>query len=247
MMGKNYYGDLCTQMYELLHPNAPEDELKFYLSYARKGQKIFEPLCGTGRFLIPFIDQGYDIHGMDLSKEMLDKLKQKAPQAHVTQGDLLDYQIDERFDYILIPAGSMSLFVNREVCIKVLYKLKQLLAPNGCLVFGVETIANRCQDDLDYRLQHHLKTKEDYDLILKTKNTFDEKTQTQYMPGIYELYHEGQLLQKETMDFQIHLYKYGEMESCLKEVGFKNISTYTSFDKEIAHDDTCEMLIYECY
>lgn len=51
---RNHYGSLCTEMYEALHPAAPEDELGFYLSYARRGQRIFEPLCGSGRFLVPF-------------------------------------------------------------------------------------------------------------------------------------------------------------------------------------------------
>ncbi len=38
---KNYYGNLCTEMYEILHAEAPQDELNFYLSYAEKGKKIF--------------------------------------------------------------------------------------------------------------------------------------------------------------------------------------------------------------
>ena len=48
---QNYYGNLCTEMYEILHSEAPSDELDFYLSYAEKGKKILEPLCGSGRFL----------------------------------------------------------------------------------------------------------------------------------------------------------------------------------------------------
>lgn len=32
----NYYGSLCTELYEILHQEAPEDELNFYLSYANK-------------------------------------------------------------------------------------------------------------------------------------------------------------------------------------------------------------------
>ena len=76
---QNYYGSLCTEMYEILHEQAPQDELDFYLSYAEKGKKILEPLCGSGRFLIPFLERGFDIFGMDLSEEMLGKLKRKAP------------------------------------------------------------------------------------------------------------------------------------------------------------------------
>lgn len=77
-MGKrkqNYYGSLCTEMYEILHEQAPRNELNFYLSYAKKGEKILEPLCGSGRFLVPFLEHGFDISGVDLSEEMLEKLR----------------------------------------------------------------------------------------------------------------------------------------------------------------------------
>ena len=63
---QNYYGKLCVEMYEILHEEAPQDELNFYLSYAEKGNKILEPLCGSGRFLIPFMKRGFDISGIDL-------------------------------------------------------------------------------------------------------------------------------------------------------------------------------------
>ena len=55
---QNYYGSLCTEMYEKLHEKAPEDELEFYLSYAAPGMRILEPLCGSGRFLVPFEQAG---------------------------------------------------------------------------------------------------------------------------------------------------------------------------------------------
>ena len=86
---QNYYGSLCTEMYELLHKKAPEDELNFYLSYAEQGLKILEPLCGSGRFLVPFMERGFHIYGMDLSGEMLAQLRKKVPDAPVIQADIL--------------------------------------------------------------------------------------------------------------------------------------------------------------
>lgn len=44
---QNYYGSLCTEMYEILHEQAPQDELDFYLSYAEKGKKILEKTLST--------------------------------------------------------------------------------------------------------------------------------------------------------------------------------------------------------
>lgn len=106
---QNYYGSLCTEMYEILHREAPQDELEFYLSYAQKGMSILEPLCGSGRFLIPFLERGYDISGMDLSAEMLAKLKDKVPDAKVFQTDILKFETNEKFDYIFISSGPVSL------------------------------------------------------------------------------------------------------------------------------------------
>ena len=63
---KNYYGCLCTEMYEILHETAPQDELDFYLSYAEKGKKILEPLCGSGRVFITIQKKGFYILGFDL-------------------------------------------------------------------------------------------------------------------------------------------------------------------------------------
>lgn len=243
---QNYYGSLCTEMYEILHEQAPKDELNFYLSYAEKGMKILEPLCGSGRFMIPFIQQGFDITGIDLSKEMLEKLRQKAPSAKVKQADIINYTTQEKFDYIFIPSGSISLFTDMNICRRILNKMKELLIAGGRFVFAVDTIFNRCTEDGEYKVIVSVKTKEGYDLILKEKNHYDEINQTQFSPSIYELYNGDKMLQIENMDFQTHLYQYGEMEEYLSECGFINISTYSDYRKTQAVSDKCEMFIYEC-
>ncbi len=244
---KNYYGNLCTEMYEILHEKAPQDELDFYLSYAKKGNKILEPLCGSGRFLIPFIERGFDIHGMDLSSEMLGKLKQKKPNANVVHADILAYTSKQLYDYIFISSGSVSLFTDIDLCKKILGKLKKMLTPNGKLVFAVDTIADRCPDNDDYKTSVSVKTKDGFDLVLKSRNYYEEETQTQFSTSIYELYDGTKLLQTEFMDFQLHLYKFGEMEAYLKEIGFKKVITYSSFQKEVVTGNKNKMFLYECY
>ncbi len=39
---------------------------------------ILEPMCGTGRFLLPLIEDGFDVHGFDASDHMLGVLHAKA-------------------------------------------------------------------------------------------------------------------------------------------------------------------------
>lgn len=246
-MKQNYYGSLCTEMYEILHKEAPQEELDFYLSYAHKEDKILEVLCGSGRFQIPFIRQGYDIIGLDLSFEMLSKLKEKEPKAKYIQADILEYNSNEKYDYIFVSSSSVSLFTDISLCKKILGKIKEMLKANGTFVFAVDTMANILADDEYYNITASVKTKDNCKLVLKSKNYYDEYTQTQYMPGIYELYNDkNELLQKEHMDFQTHLYKFNEMEEYLKEIGFNNIKTYSSYSKDIAIDDNCECFLFEC-
>ena len=243
---QNYYGVLCTEMYEILHKEAPRDELDFYLSYVQRGKKILEPLCGSGRPLVPIMERGFDIRGMDLSEEMLDKLRRKAPGAKVVRADVAEYFSAETFDYIFISSGSVSLFTDIGVCKRILKKLRGLLAPKGKLVFAVDTVACRCSDNADYKIAVSVKTEEGFDLVLKSRNRYDAGSQTQFSPGIYELYDGGKLLQSEQMDFRTHLYKFGEMEKYLKEAGFGKVTTYCSFQKEPAVDDRCEAFLFEC-
>ena len=244
--GVNHYGSLCTELYERLHARAPEDELAFYLSYARPGQRILEPLCGSGRFLVPFLERGLDIRGMDASEEMLSRLREKAPRARVERADLAAYSPGERFDYIFISSGSVSLFTDLELCKGILRRIRGLLAPDGVFVFAVDTVAARCPDDKEYRLAVSVPAGDGPELRLRTKNHYDPASQTQFSPGIYERYRGAALLEQETMDFQTHLYRYGEMEGYLAEAGFSRVTTYATFTKEPAVDDRCEMFLFEC-
>jgi hypothetical protein len=50
------YGSLCTEFYDLDKPNAPRDALDFYALKARAaGGRVLEPMCGSGRFLVPMV------------------------------------------------------------------------------------------------------------------------------------------------------------------------------------------------
>lgn len=245
-MKTNYYNSLCTELYEILHKEAPADELEFYLSYAEQGMSILEPLCGSGRFLVPFLERGYSIQGVDSSKEMLGKLLEKSPDAAVVQCAIEEYQTEERFDYIFISSGSVSLFTDMQVCKAILTKMKTLLKKGGKFVFAVDTAADRCPDDADYKVSVSVETRDKQQLVLRSKDYYEEATHTQFSPAFYELYDGEKLLRQEPMDFQTHLYELGEMDAILKEIGFTDIKVYSTFDKDIAQSNDTEQFLYEC-
>ena len=120
---------------------------------------------------------------------MLDKLIQKAPNAQIIHSDIANYTVQENFDYIFIPSGSISLFTDMSMCKSILQKMKNLLTVGGKFVFAVDTVFGRHDDNM-YKVCASVKTKEGYELILKMKNRYDEDSQTQFSPSVYELYTE---------------------------------------------------------
>ncbi|KIA77543.1 hypothetical protein DB43_GE00240 [Parachlamydia acanthamoebae] len=72
------YRELCTEFYVLDNPHAPLDALRYYLACAAEANgSILEPMCGAGRFLIPLIEEGYDVTGFDNSPHMLEVCRNK--------------------------------------------------------------------------------------------------------------------------------------------------------------------------
>ncbi|HCL4447703.1 methyltransferase [Clostridium botulinum] len=243
----NYYGSLCTVMYELLHPHAPEDELQFYLQYAKKEMKILEPLCGSGRFLVPFLERGFNITGFDMSEEMLKELYKKAPKAKVFESSIEKFSPKEKYDYIFITSGSFSLFLDEDIAFNVLVKMKEVLAPKGKFIFAAETTANIIPDREEYLENCHVKTKEGYDIIFKSKSFYDKHKKILSTPSLYELYDGGNLLGKEEMDFRIKLYDSGELDKLILKAGFKGSYVFSDFKRRESVDKNSETFLYECY
>ncbi|MHB1393939.1 MAG: class I SAM-dependent methyltransferase [Clostridia bacterium] len=139
-----YYGSLCTQMYELDKPYAPEEELSFYMSYAKcKDMKILEPMCGSGRFFLPFVEQGFHIDGFDISKDMLEvcraKCDKKGLGANLQNVSMEGFSTDEKYDLIMMPGGSFTLLIDDGVVSSSLTKLRDILRPEGTLLIEVLT------------------------------------------------------------------------------------------------------------
>lgn len=232
-------------MYELLHPTAPADEYEFYASYATKEMKILEPLCGTGRFLIPLLNQGFDIEGFDVSSEMLAELAKKSPHAHAFQCSMEDFTLTQKYDYIFISSGSFSLFTDQDMIADTLLKMKNSLNENGKFVFAVDTTVNATQND-EFKECCSVTTHENKQLTLKTKNFYDPETKIQRTPNLYELFDGDKRIAQEALDFRLRLYDSGDLDSLIKRAGFKNFNVYTSYDKAEKLDETSDMLLYEC-
>lgn len=139
------YGSLASEFYDLDKPEAPPDALDFYLAFAREARgPIHEPMCGTGRFLLPLLAEGLDISGSDLSKHMLERCAARAQQlgltARLSQQSIEELSCSPAPALVLIPSGSFALLVDDARIEATLRRLHDVLAPGGRLLFDAERL-----------------------------------------------------------------------------------------------------------
>lgn len=232
------YQSLCTLFYDLDKPFPPAEEYAFYYSYLRKYKThILEPFCGSGRFLIPFLKEGFLIHAFDASPSMLLSLKKRLEEERLLcQYEFAlfqNYIFNQKYNLIYIPSASLSLLWAREVFLKAVSKIYEHLEKGGAFVFEVETPSILEKDRSDFTLiaNHFLSI----DMHQKILGSFINDT---YQDGVltiscrYDLIVDDIIRQTEFENIVVRLFLYEEIVSLLEGVGFV-VTVYSDFQKTV--------------
>lgn len=247
------YQKLCTEYYDLEREQneGASTDLAFYMDYAYKANgPILEPMCGTGRFLIPMLQAGLDIEGFDASQHMLDALRQKYAQISneeppVWQEFLQDFSSSKLYKLIFIPFGSWGLITDIETskkCLEIMYKH---LEKGGKFVIEIETPASISKECGTWI--RDAKTRDDGSQIaIDVLMSYDAKTQMFSAKCRYESIINNEIVASEEEYFEQYIYKFDEMDKLLKEVGFSEIKKYQNYQKAAAINPDTPIIFYEC-
>jgi SAM-dependent methyltransferase len=127
------YKKLCTRFYDIDHPSPPSEEFAFYcdtLSGVRG--PILEPMCGSGRFLVPLLRHGCDIYGFDGSVDMLEACRNRLDgDERVQLATFESFNSPKTFQACIIPAGSFSLLADTISAQHALECIHRIMAPDG--------------------------------------------------------------------------------------------------------------------
>ncbi len=113
--------DPLAVYYEAEWRNFTQD-IPFLVEEMREaGGPVLELACGSGRVTFPLAQEEYEVWGIDNSPEMLkifeDKKKNEDPRVvkriHISQQDMCDFQIEQKFKLIMIPFNSFLLLTDR--------------------------------------------------------------------------------------------------------------------------------------
>lgn len=242
------YLGLCTEVYDLSKPVPEEDEYLFYRSYAEEaGGLILEPMCGTGRFLIPLIEEGFDISGFDASDFMLDRLNSKAEQKNlnpnVWHGFVEDLKKDQKYKLIFIPSGSFGLIQDINAAQYALKTFYEHLSDSGTLVFEGETI-HGVPEPLDV-WRGSVWHKPDGKMIISSQlAALNGEICTSI--GKYELVDSNSIIHTEIETLKVRLYEPSQMIKMLELAGFSSVRMFKTYDRSTLPGEKDPAIIYEC-
>lgn len=243
------YQSLCTEVYDLSKPNAPHDVYQFYRSYALEvNGPILEPMCGTGRFLLPLTEEGFNVHGFDASQPMLERLHAKANaknlKPNIWHGFIEDLNQSDKYRLIFIPSGSFGLITEKADIKKALKTIYEHLDDKGLLVFEVET-PHAVPKELGIWRGSRWK-REDGKLILLSQLAMLEE-ELCYSIGKYNLVDENRIIQTEIEEYKIRIYhEPGFLLNLLMQIGFSDARLVKAFDRKASPDEADESIVFEC-
>jgi SAM-dependent methyltransferase len=126
-------------LYDLLFEGI-EFDLAFYRELASAAQgPVLDLACGTGRVLLPLLEAGVEIEGVDASARMLERLREKArarglaPRVH--QASMSAFDLGRRFRVVMIPFNSFVHNLTPDDQIATLRRCHEHLEPGGVLAF----------------------------------------------------------------------------------------------------------------
>lgn len=129
------------ELYDLVLGGYRED-LEFYVSHARAATgRVLELACGTGRVLLPTLEAGVAIEGLDLQPQMIARLHANAARlgvtAHATVGDMRDFTLPHHYALVTIPFNAFVHNLTVDDQLATLRACRTHLEDGGSLVFDV--------------------------------------------------------------------------------------------------------------
>lgn len=128
-----------------------KSHLDFWIHHASKAEgAILELGCGGGKILIPLLERGYDIAGVDNSKAMLARCREKAREKNLEctlyEQAMQELSISRKFGLIIGDAGLLSLFISNSDIIATLEAVKRHLLPGGTFICSFEQANAKAQE-----------------------------------------------------------------------------------------------------
>jgi len=115
--------------------------ISLFNEHCIKKDSLLELGCGTGRILELLTDQFEELHGLDISQEMLAYAKKRVPDAFLHHMDMTSFALDSTFDAILTVFDTINHILDYSGWLETFRHAKRHLNPGGVFLCDINTPA----------------------------------------------------------------------------------------------------------
>jgi hypothetical protein len=234
------YGLLCTEVYDLDKPIGHSFGDVEYYAHLLAGVtgRILEPAAGTGRILIPLLEAGLNVEGIDTSAEMLAICRRNCAgrglDPVLRQADMTSYVEAGAFAAIIIPAGSITLLDGGPATRQALAAFHQSLVRGGRLIVDIDAprLVTGPQPARHWRNGADLLTLQ----VMLTEHDPVANQTTSFLR--YEKWRDGCLIATELQQFRLQHWSLEEFTGLLAGAGFADIAVTADYTATVPGPDS---------
>jgi SAM-dependent methyltransferase len=240
---------------------ADEAEIAYLRAALRRfGQPALDLGCGTGRLLLPLLEEGLDVDGTDISADMIDRAREIAAARGVDVEGRLDVQSFDGLDRprrygTIFSIGSFAIGGSADRDAVALRRIHDHLVPGGAVILSYEVASDEDHARMADPARPYPRPwpesgtraalADGDELELRTRAAaYDAATRTQRLEIRVVLWHGGEPVREERGSLLNTYYRPEDVARMLSAAGFVDVvveGPYTGRPPEAA-DDTVVMV-----
>ena len=245
-MHEDYTG-LGAVAWDLFARQDAVKDLPFFQSIveSRSGNAL-DVGCGTGRLLLPMLEAGLDVDGVDASEDQLAICRRNAEERDLAPRLFCQrvqaLEVPRRYDVIFVPCGTFQLVVDLNEAAEALRRMRAHLSRGGGAL--VLTVFNRWRELAEERPgEWTLRARRplpDRTEVAKHVRVNEVKLLEQTLSVTVRYQHfaaDGALIEEQLCDAPERWYFRHEMELMLRAAGFGRVRVYGNYTFEPPRDD----------
>ncbi|MEA5566946.1 class I SAM-dependent methyltransferase [Anabaena sp. UHCC 0399] len=244
------YGTLCTEAYNITKPiGGAYRDIPYYIKHLSQiGGRILEAMVGTGRLLIPLLEAGLNVEGIDNSPDMLAACRQHCLERNLNpvlyQGDIKNIELPGKFSAIIVSFGSFMLLAKRDAAIAALQNFARHLEPRGRIFIDLEIPIEDFKTENIIKQRSPIICPDGSTILLQTTSSIDWLNQTNMTVIRYEKWKDGKLFATELQHFPLHWFGRDEFIMCLQEIGYTDINLCANYHDGVKPDSYRDTLCF---
>lgn len=136
------YGTLGTQFYDALCPRAGKAEVLWYAAHLpRDAGPVLDAMAGSGRLLVPLLQAGLQVHGVDNSDAMLASCEKRLAAVgcatRLYRQRITALNLPARYAAAFIAAGAFQLLADPVLALDALLRIRAHLIEPGLLLLDL--------------------------------------------------------------------------------------------------------------